>query len=199
MHWVAPTVSYLWPTRTELSRKVSEIGNSWANIFLWFVPEVAASRKFRSPHVFERKSFSHFPFLWFVPELRRDRNDFWGSIFWFSDFLIFWFFDFWSGCKDKAQEEESGPPQHMQNTLSSIFGRRPKQWERSSYPRFDHLRNDLVESRLGPGKNTVGGNCLASWCFLPAKRLFGHSWKQWQPPPPPIFETVATIPTSNLC
>ena len=30
MHWVAPTVSYLWLTRTELSRKVSEIGHSWS-------------------------------------------------------------------------------------------------------------------------------------------------------------------------
>ena len=31
------------------------------------------------------------------------RNHFWGSIF----DLIFWSFDFWSGCKEKARKEES--------------------------------------------------------------------------------------------
>ena len=53
--------------------------------FLWFVPEVAASRKFRSPHVLQRKSFSRFPFLWFVPELCRHGNHFKDFMF-----LIFW-------------------------------------------------------------------------------------------------------------
>ena len=79
------------PSEQSCHGKFRKIGNSWAGIFLWFVPDVAASRKFRSPHVLQRKSLSHFPFLWFVPKLSRHRNDFWGSIFWFSDFLIFWF------------------------------------------------------------------------------------------------------------
>ena len=46
-----------------------KLGNFWADTFLWFVPEITASRKFRSSHVLWRKSFSRFPFLWFVPEL----------------------------------------------------------------------------------------------------------------------------------
>ena len=85
LSWAAPTVSYgnLWPTRTELSRK---IGNSLAETLLWFVPEVAASRKIRSPHVLQRKSFhtSHFCDLYRScagPEIISEAPSF--------DFLIF--------------------------------------------------------------------------------------------------------------
>ena len=57
MRWVAPTVSYLWPTTVEPSRKVSENRNTQAATFLWFAPEctrvepsrkVSENRKFTS-------------------------------------------------------------------------------------------------------------------------------------------------------
>ena len=63
-----------------------KIGNSWAEAFLWFVPECPASRKFRSPHVLQKRVFDDPPSssLIAVPEMYRHGYYFWVSIFWFS-------------------------------------------------------------------------------------------------------------------
>ena len=77
------------PPEQNCHRRFQKIGKSWAQTFLWFVPEVAASLKFRSAHVFQRKSFPHFPFLRFAPEFYRNGNAFWvSSIFQFLRILL---------------------------------------------------------------------------------------------------------------
>ena len=95
------------PPEQSCHGKFRKIGNSRAETFLWFVPEVAASRKFRSPHVLQRKSFS-LPIsvicTGVVPCHEKSFLRLHFLIFWFSDF------DFWSGCKEKARKEESGAP-----------------------------------------------------------------------------------------
>ena len=49
----SPTVGYVWPTAMEPS-KFRKIGSSWAETCLWFVPDLATSRKLRSLHVLQR-------------------------------------------------------------------------------------------------------------------------------------------------
>ena len=91
MPWAAPAVSYLWPTKTELSQKVSEGRKFLGRNISVICPSVAASRKFRSPHVLQRKSFLLPISVICTGVVPHHGNNFWSSISWFSDFLIFWF------------------------------------------------------------------------------------------------------------
>ena len=106
------------PTKTNLSRKLSENRNSRAETFLWFVPEVAASPKFRPSHGLQSKSFSLPISVICTGVVPRHGNHFWNSIFWFSDF---WFFDFWRRVQRKGPKRGlRGPPkQGVRTTISN--------------------------------------------------------------------------------
>ena len=108
MGWAAPTVTYLWPTRTGLSRKVSENRKFLGRNISVICPGSCRVTETQIATCPSKKEFSSFPFLSFVPELYRVTELISEAPFFY--FLIFWFFDFWSGCKEKARKEESGAP-----------------------------------------------------------------------------------------